>query len=1030
MVIVRWIAVSGITILSSALNAVMHNFYSPPLGKLLMTAKLMNFVFRCLAASVFMLAIPTWAKADNELKFIETDDVRVLYFDPAEQYLVSPALRNLLASINREKEVFGNTGSEKLTLLLRDFSDVSTGWARVTPRNRVFIDVAPQTDPYEYMTPGELRVALSAHETATIRVLDNGNKTTETMRRWLHGKVDVGSRHPESLLANYLTAPRANSPLWFKEGSAVFTETWLMGGVGRAQGGYDEMVFRSMVKDGARFYDPLGLLSKGTEVDFQTNADTYLYGARFMNYLALTYGPKNLVAWWSMDAQSRPYFADDFNRIYGLPMAQAWDNWIRWETHFQQENLAALQAVPVTPAADVTPSALGKMSRVFLSKDGGTLYAAVQKPGQLASLVAIHRVDGSVERLHEIIDPSGVNVSSVAFDPNEDLIFYTSNNGSYRNLEAFSLKTRTSQTLLSAARIGDLAFDRADKSLFGIRFNNGLAMLVQIPYPYRDWHVLRVFKAGERPFDLDVSPDGTLLAYSLSRPGAVLSTPVTDVQILEVAHAGDESARPYRMVALHGATPEGFVFSSDGKAMYGSSYFNGVSNIFRFDLESQEISAVSNADIGFFRPQPLPDGRLFVLRYSSDGFVPSIIQDRHTDDLGAIRFLGTLASEKFPEILTWMQASANTVSLEGRITRQGAYHALSEMSLVSLMPMLEGYKDSIGVGLEAAFSDPMGFADVTVNASYSPDTVLKPSERAHVSVDLHEGRWTVGGKWNAADFYDLFGPIKRSRAGYSGYVDYDRPLAFDLPTTMDFVANVTYYGGLDALPGYQKILSPSPNLTTVAVGLRSTDIRSSPGSVDYEAGHEWSVTAHGYGAAGDFIPSLQVEYHAGMALPLDHSSLWLRSAAVVSEGRPSSPLSNVYLGGFGNNYIDSRMYSGAQRYRGAMVSSMPGFDINSLSGRVVGKVMVEWCLPPIRFEHVGSPGFFLNWARPEIFATALTTNPDNRNLRQNAQNIGAQMDFKLQVMNRFPITLSVGAARGFGGAGRGKSEFMVSLLVL
>ena len=29
------------------------------------------------------------------------------------------------------------------------------------------------------------------------------------------------------------------------------------------------MVFRSMVRDGARFYDPLGLVSEGTKVDFQ-----------------------------------------------------------------------------------------------------------------------------------------------------------------------------------------------------------------------------------------------------------------------------------------------------------------------------------------------------------------------------------------------------------------------------------------------------------------------------------------------------------------------------------------------------------------------------------------------------------------------------------------------------------------------------------------------------------------------------------------------------------------------------------------
>ena len=58
------------------------------------------------------------------------------------------------------------------------------------------------------------------------------------------------------------------------------------GGLGRAQGAYDEMVFRAMVRDNARFYDPLGLESEGTSVDFQVGANDYLYGTRFISYLA------------------------------------------------------------------------------------------------------------------------------------------------------------------------------------------------------------------------------------------------------------------------------------------------------------------------------------------------------------------------------------------------------------------------------------------------------------------------------------------------------------------------------------------------------------------------------------------------------------------------------------------------------------------------------------------------------------------------------------------------------------------------
>ena len=93
-----------------------------------------------------------------------------------------------------------------------------------------------------------------------------GDVASEQDRRWrrfFRGKVTPQTQHPESLLYSYLTVPRFTAPRWYLEGSAVFMETWMGGGLGRAQGGYDEMVFRAMVRDDARFYDPLGLESRG-----------------------------------------------------------------------------------------------------------------------------------------------------------------------------------------------------------------------------------------------------------------------------------------------------------------------------------------------------------------------------------------------------------------------------------------------------------------------------------------------------------------------------------------------------------------------------------------------------------------------------------------------------------------------------------------------------------------------------------------------------------------------------------------------
>ena len=72
-------------------------------------------------------------------------------------------------------------------------------------------------------------------------------------------------------------------------------ETWVAGGLGRAQGAYDEMMFRTMMRDDAHFCDPLGLVAEGVEADFQAGAYAYHYGGRFMTNMAYTYSPEQLI---------------------------------------------------------------------------------------------------------------------------------------------------------------------------------------------------------------------------------------------------------------------------------------------------------------------------------------------------------------------------------------------------------------------------------------------------------------------------------------------------------------------------------------------------------------------------------------------------------------------------------------------------------------------------------------------------------------------------------------------------------------
>ena len=61
------------------------------------------------------------------------------------------------------------------------------------------------------------------------------------------------------------------------------------------------------------------------------------------------------------------------------------------------------------------------------------------------------------------------------------------------------------------------------------------------------------------------------------------------LQTFEEGGGPEEVAR----LDLPPSTPEGFTFAPDGKSLYGTSYYTGVSNVFRFDIATQKYEVLS-----------------------------------------------------------------------------------------------------------------------------------------------------------------------------------------------------------------------------------------------------------------------------------------------------------------------------------------------------------------------------------------------------------------------------------------------------
>ena len=200
------------------------------------------------------------------------------------------------------------------------------------------------------------------------------------------------------------------------------------------------------------------------------------------------------------------------------------------------------------------------------------------------------------------------------------------------------------------------------------------------PPPYAGFNQIHTFEYGQIPFDLDISPDGS---HGLGSASARSTARSRCASGSSTSCRRTASRSEVARLDLPPSTPEGFIFTPDGKALYGTSYYTGVSNVFRFDIATQKYEVVSNASTGFFRPMPQPDGSLIAYEYSRRGpDSPSRImpQGRRGPRHGRIP-RHARSSTTHPELKTWGVGSPAKVALDALITARGKYNATERMKL-------------------------------------------------------------------------------------------------------------------------------------------------------------------------------------------------------------------------------------------------------------------------------------------------------------------------------------------------------------
>jgi hypothetical protein len=576
--------------------------------------------------------------------------------------------------------------------------------------------------------------------------------------------------------------------------------------------------------------------------------------------------------------------------------------------------------------------------------------------------------------------------------------------------------------LITNCRVGDLTFCRADSILWGVQHHNGFSTIVRIAAPYDDWNTIlpvMEFRYGTDVFDLDVSPDGkTLTGSMLEINGAVKLVRFDTTELLR-GQAGYTVLYEFTNTA-----PANFVFSNDGTHLYGTSYQTGVSNVFRWSFAEETMECVTNAEIGYFRPIPMGDS-LVVFSYTSEGFRPAVIADTTLTDVNAIHYLGQAVVDKWPVVKEWKLGSPRDVNLDSVTTYQGPYHKFRSMTTASLYPIVEAYKAYTSIGLRWNFMDPLGMHGGDVKIGVTPTSSLPDDELVHAGLTYRHFPWTLRAAYNKADFYDFFGPTKTSRKGYGVGLERTDFLIADKPRFLEYTIGAAYYGGLERLPYNQNVLATFDSYAAAHASLDYKRTQSSIGAVDAEKGIRWSVGLEGNLVNDDFYTKGIAELDLGVLTPLDHSSIWWRSAGGYSRGNRDDSFASFYFGGFGNNYVD---HQEVKRYRD--YDRFPGVEIDEIAGTNFAKTTLEWTLPPVRFRRIGFQQLYCTYARTALFAGGIVTNLDDDAFRREVGNVGGQMDFRLVIFSALETTLSFGYAAAKEEGHRMDTEFMISLKIL
>jgi hypothetical protein len=478
--------------------------------------------------------------------------------------------------------------AEKTHLVLSDETDQPNGYAMPFPFSRSVLFVAPPDTTNTLEDFGDWLELLIKHEYTHILHLDKAGGGPSELRK-------LFGRH-------FLLFPNMFQPGWLTEGLATHYETNSAQGIGRGQSSLFAMMMRLEVAQGIKPVSQVNLPIRS----WPMGTAHYLYGVYFYEFLSEQYGEVAINALIANYSNNIIPFMINTNteQLFNKDISQLWDEFDIWLQNKFLAQISQLESQGVVSGERITQD--GYFTSEINISPAGTIYYVRHGAFDHAMLMMIDQ-QGKHHALAEVHNRARIDINN-----NNDVLItqpeVCHEYNLYYDLYILKSGSTTLQRITHCARYRSASW-LSDHSVVAVHIEKSISSLHKLNIDSNQAETLWTGDSTTVIGQPDISNDGKTLAASVFRQGHGWN-----IELLNLADMAWRKITDDQVIDMH---PR---FLADDAALLFSSERNNVYNIYRYDLNTGRISALTHELSGAFQPAQHDDTTaLYYTGYNADG---------------------------------------------------------------------------------------------------------------------------------------------------------------------------------------------------------------------------------------------------------------------------------------------------------------------------------------------------------------------------------------------------------------------------